>query len=104
ELCGPATTPCAPTSASTVAPAAAAASDDITTTAQAPSEICEAVPAVMVPSLANAGGSLASASALVSGLTPSSVSKITGSPLRCGTGTGTISSASRPFLIASAAR
>ena len=50
ELSGPATTPCAPTSASTGAPAAAAASADITTTAQAPSEICDADPAVIVPS------------------------------------------------------
>ena len=102
-MSGPATTPCAPISASTGAPAAAAASADITTTAQAPSEICEAEPAVIVPSAANAGRSLASASAVVSARTPSSVSKISGSPRRCGTGTGTISSASRPFLIASAA-
>ena len=45
ELSGPATLPCAPISAMTSAPARCAASADITTTAAAPSEICEAVPA-----------------------------------------------------------
>ncbi|MDQ0695753.1 hypothetical protein QF048_002195 [Streptomyces sp. W4I9-2] len=39
----------------------------ITTTAAAPSEICEEVPAVIVPSLAKAGRSLARVSAVVSG-------------------------------------
>ena len=87
ELSGPATQPCAPISASTGAPAAAAASADITTTAQAPSEICEAEPAVIVPSAANAGRSLLSDSAVLSARTPSSVSKTTGSPRRCGTWT-----------------
>ena len=45
ELSGPATLPCAPISASTAQPARSAASADITTTAAAPSEICDAVPA-----------------------------------------------------------
>ena len=44
----------------------------ITTTAAAPSEICEAEPAVMVPSLENAGRSLASDSTVVSPRMPSS--------------------------------
>ena len=59
---------------------------------------------MIVPPEANAGRSLLSDSAVLSALTPSSVSKTTGSPRRCGTWTGTISSASSPFLIASAAR
>src|SRR5215467_4075497 len=84
ELSGPATLPCAPTSASTPIPRAAAASADITTTAHAPSEICEAEPAVIVPSAPNAGGSLPSASAVVSGRTPSSASNRIGSPRRGG--------------------
>ena len=61
ESSGPATTPCAPISASQVRPSSSALALLITTTAAAPSEICEAEPAVMVPSLANAGRSLASA-------------------------------------------
>ena len=80
-----------------------ARSADITTTAAPPSEICEALPAVMVPSLVKAGLSAASDSAVVPGRTPSSVSTRSGSPLRWGTCTGTISSASRPSLIAAAA-
>ena len=76
---------------------------DITTTAAAPSEICEALPAVMVPSLAKAGRSLPRLSAVVSGRTPSSEAKTTGSPLRCGISTGTISSAKAPFFSAMAA-
>ena len=46
----------------------------------------------MVPSGEKAGRSLASASAVVSARTPSSVSNSTGSPRRCGIETGTISS------------
>ena len=42
------------------------------TSAQPPSEICEAEPAVMVPSAAKAGRSLPSDSAVVPGRTPSS--------------------------------
>ncbi len=54
---GPATTPCAPISASQLSPSSVALALLITTTAAAPSEICEAEPAVMVPSLRNAGRS-----------------------------------------------
>ena len=60
ELSGPATLPCAPISASQVSPSSSALALLITTTAAAPSEIGEAVPAVIVPSLPNAGRSLAS--------------------------------------------
>ncbi len=76
----------------------------MTTTAQAPSEICEDDPAVIVPSLLKAGRSLPSDSAVVSARTPSSVEKTTGSPLREGIDTGTISSSKSPFLMAAAAR
>ncbi len=47
---GPATTPCAPISASQASPRRSASALSITTTAAAPSEIGEADPAVMVPS------------------------------------------------------
>ena len=73
-------------------------------TAAPPSEIWEALPAVMVPFLSKAGRSLPSDSAVVSGRTPSSVSTTSGSPLRWGTLTGTISSANFPSLMAAAAR
>ena len=75
----------------------------MTTTAQAPSEIWDAVPAVIVPSAVKAGLSLASASAVVPGRMPSS-SVTDSSPPLLATGTGTISSANRPFLAAAAAR
>ena len=118
ELSGPATLPCAPISASTRTPARSAASADITTTAAAPSEICEAVPAVIVPSFPKAGRSLAKASTVVPGRMPSSCVTVSVSPLfcpggttppapparACGTGTPTISAANRPFLVAAAAR
>ena len=96
--------PCAPISASHSSPSSSALALLITTTAAAPSEIWDAEPAVMVPSLLNAGRSLDSDSAVVSPRTPSSVVTITGSPLRCGTATGTTSSSKRPFFHASAAR
>ena len=70
---GPATTPCAPISASQVRPSSSALALLITTTAAAPSEICEAEPAVMVPSVENAGRSLPRDSAVVSPRMPSSV-------------------------------
>ena len=54
---GPATTPWAPISASHSRPSSSAFDFFITTTAHAPSEICDAEPAVMVPSLLNAGRS-----------------------------------------------
>ena len=65
----------------------------ITTTAQAPSEICDAEPAVMVPSLRKAGFNPASDSAVVLARMPSSSVNSIGSPLRCGIFTGTTSSA-----------
>ena len=104
ELSGPATLPCAPISASQVRPSSCALSLLMTTTAAAPSEICEDVPAVIVPSLPNAGRSLASASTVVSARTPSSSRHSSGSPLRCGMSTGVISSSNTPFLCATAAR
>jgi hypothetical protein len=57
----------------------------------------------MVPSLANAGRSFPSTSAVVSPRMPSSSVTTIGSPLRCGTDTGVISSAKIPFFWASAA-
>ena len=76
----------------------------MTTTAAAPSEICEADPAVMVPSLLNAGRSRdrrldgrVGADALVGRGTS------TGSPLRCGIETGTTSSSNSPSFHAAAA-
>ena len=104
ELSGPATLPCAPISASQVSPSSSALALLITTTAAAPSEIGEELPAVIVPSLANAGRSLASDSAVVSGRMPSSSLITSGSPLRCGMITGVISSAKWPFFCAAAAR
>jgi hypothetical protein len=76
----------------------------MTTTAQAPSDIGDDVPAVIVPSLLNAGRSFPSDSAVVSGRMPSSSRIRTGSPLRCGTSIGVISSAKTPFFCAAAAR
>ena len=69
-------------------PSSSALAADITITAAPPSEICEALPAVIVPSLSNAGCSAPSDSAVVPGRTPSSVSTSIGSPLRWGTCTG----------------
>ena len=89
--------------ASTPRPSAAARSREVTTTAAAPSEIWEALPAVMVPSGENAGRSRPRASAVVPGRMPSSWSTVT-SPLRWAITTGTISSPRTPFLVASAAR
>ena len=82
ELSGPATMPCAPISASQVRPSEVARSLLMTTTAAAPSLICEALPALIVPSLVKAGRSLASDSAVVPGRTPSSSVTTSGSPLR----------------------
>jgi len=76
----------------------------ITTTAAAPSVIGDEDPAVMVPSAANAGRSFPRLAAVVSGRMPSSASTRTGSPLRCGTLTGVISSANRPLATARPAR
>jgi len=86
-----------------VTPSSSALARDITTTAAPPSEICDALPAVMVPALSKAGRSEPRDSAVVPGRTPSSVSTTIGSPLRWGTSTATISSARRPSLMAAAA-
>ena len=86
--------PDATTSASGSAPSASARSRRMTATAAAPSESCDALPAVMVPSDPNAGGSSASDAAVVPGRMPSSRSMPT----------PTISSAKRPLSRASAAR
>ena len=59
--------------------------------AAAPSLTPEALPAVTVPPWRNGVGSLASASSVVSARGCSSLSTTTGSPLRCGIVTGTIS-------------
>ena len=75
-----------------VAPRSSATSRLVTITAAAPSEIWEALPAVIVPSLENAGFSAPRLSGVVPGRTPSSVSTRIGSPLRCGIATGTTSS------------
>jgi len=64
----------------------------------------EALPAVMLPPRRNSAGRRASFSAVVSGRGCSSRSTTSASPLRCGTSTGTISSAMRPDSIASRAR
>jgi len=58
---------------------------------------------VIVPSGRKAGRSRPSDSAVVSARTPSSVAKSTGSPLRCGIGTVTISPSNSPFFAACAA-
>lgn len=75
----------------------------MTTTAAAPSEICEADPAVIVPSLLKAGRRPPSEAVVVSARMPSSFLKTTGSPLRCGMLTGTTSSSKRPSFHALAA-
>ena len=87
---GPATMPYPSSSASGVTPSSSAFARLIMITAAAPSEICDAFPAVMVPSFEKAGRSPASDSGVVPGRTPSSVSTMTGSPFRCGIDTGAI--------------
>ena len=54
-------------------PSASAFSRDMSSTAAAPSEICDEFPAVILPSGLNAGFSPASASSVVSGRIPWSV-------------------------------
>ncbi len=84
-------------------PSFSAAAAEATTSAAAPSLMPEALPAVTVPSFLKAGLSLASLSSEVwRGC--SSVSNSTGSPLRCGTSTATISSLKRPAAMAASAR
>ena len=81
---GPATMPKPTSSASGVTPSSSALARLVTMTAAPPSEICDALPAVIVPSFENAGRRPPSDSVVVPGRTPSSVSTTTGSPLRCG--------------------
>ena len=69
-----------------------------------PSEICDALPAVIVPSFANAGRSPPSDSVVVPGRTPSSVSTTPGRPCAAGSRPASISSAKRPSFFAAAAR
>ena len=95
---GPATTPCAPISASQVRPSSSALALLITTTAAAPSEICDAEPAVIVPSEANAGRSLPRLSAVVSPRMPSSVVNVDRVALALRDLTGAISSAKIALL------
>ena len=75
----------------------------ITTTAAAPSFRPEALPAVTLPALSNAGRRPASASALVFLLMNSSAAKTIGSPFFCAMLKGTISSLNRPASCAAAA-
>ena len=96
--------PWATISASGVTPNRSARSFVVTTTAAPPSEIWEALPAVIVPSGLNAGFSFPRDSAVVSRLMPSSRATTTGSPFRWGISTGTTSSVSRPASQASCAR
>src|SRR6266540_2975297 len=74
--------PCARISASGSTPSASARWALITTMAAAPSESCEAFPAVMVPAAVNAGGSSARDSYVVRGRMPSSRSTTAVSPAR----------------------
>ena len=76
---------------------------DVTTTALAPSLSAEALPAVTTPPSLKNGLSFAIDSRLASRRGHSSVSTTTGSPLRCGMTTGTISSLKRPLSMAATA-
>jgi hypothetical protein len=83
-----------------VSPSERARSPLVTTTAAAPSLVCDELPAVTVPRTWNAGFSFASASSDVSRRGPSSVSKVM---VWFGTTSGTISSLNRPASIAAIA-
>ncbi|MCY1221751.1 hypothetical protein D9M72_338200 [compost metagenome] len=76
---------------------------DITTTAAAPSFRPEALAAVTVPALSKAGLRPDMLSSVAPWRTNSSVLKATGSPLRCGISTGTISSSNLPAFCAASA-
>ena len=78
-----------------MSPSASAFSRAISSTAAAPSEIWELLPAVIFPSGLNAGFSFASASRVVSGRIPWSVTYV--EPL---IGMGTISFSNRPSSVA----
>ena len=93
-------------------PRDSANSRSITSTAAAPSLVCDEFPAVTLPRAAKTGRSFASASSEVSARGPSSVSKIVSevrtlppsSTQVSFTGSGTISSLNLPAAIAAAAR
>ena len=89
--------------ASGVRPRAAAFLAVITITAAAPSLMPDALPAVTEPALSKAGRRPASTSAVVLALMNSSLLNSTGSPLRCGMLTPTISSLNLPAACAAAA-
>ncbi len=72
-------------------------------TAAAPSLMVDALPAVTEPSFLKAGRNFARASTVQRKRGCSSVSKTTGSPLRCGIDTGIISSLKRPAVTAASA-
>ena len=78
-----------------LSPRACAFSRVISSTAAAPSEICDELPAVILPSGLNAGLRPASVSSVVSGRMPWSLTYV--SPL---TGTGTISRSNFPSSVA----
>jgi len=83
-------------------PSARARSRDITSSAEAPSEMAEELPAVMVPRLGSkAGLSAARASRLVSPRTTSSWSNSAEKPFSRCPSTGTISAWNRPPTMAS---
>ena len=94
----------APRRASGCRPRSSAASRLATRIAAAPSLIPDELPAVTVPPDRNAGRSRASPSGVTSGRGCSSRETISGSPLRWGTSTGTISASNRPSDMAWAAR
>src|SRR4029453_3862163 len=80
-----------------------ARSADITRTAAPPSLMPEALAAVTEPSLANAGFKPETESGVVPALMNSSAANATGSPLRWGIITGTISSLNLPAFCAASA-
>ena len=93
---------CATIRAKGVAPFSSAVLSRINTKAEAPSEIEEALAAVMVPSFANAGRKVGIFSILA--LNGCSSFSTTVSPLRDLTVTGTISAVFKPPSIAALAR
>ncbi|CAB3810612.1 hypothetical protein LMG28688_07276 [Paraburkholderia caffeinitolerans] len=84
-------------------PSSSAFFADISTTAAAPSFRPDAFAAVTEPSFENAGFRPASDSAVTPWRTNSSVLNTSGSPLRCGITTGTISASKRPAFCAASA-
>jgi len=104
ELSGPATWPLALITASQGRPCFSAQARLVTTTALAPSLSGAALPAVMLPAGSNAGRNRPRVSVVLSARTPSSVLTRSGSPFRCGTLIGVISSSNTSLAAAAAAR